>query len=441
VTQPRTNPERLLGEMLEAWNGDPDAWRSRLLRRRDELVWYARDRCPHYRRVIPEGARFRDIPVLTRDDVIRHSSDLLAEGVPQERRVPKRTSGSHGSGEPLRFLRDALQGPLEDDAARPFLLWLHGIPADATMVWVGSNPVPSPPDLQARFPRVALARHMILLRMGRHPPDRHTVATASLTPRRVALELRAWRSLDPWWLYGHASAIGWMAGEAEARRLPLPRSPVAVVTTADTLTIDAAHRIGRVFGAPVHQWYGSNEFNGFLAGTLPGSRRYVVNPFIGHAEVLDARGDPSPAGQPGRLVITDLNNRVMPFIRYDTGDAAIGSEDSRGAFPVLEGIEGRSSELIPLPGGRMLSAVTLGHVLFMLNDFGPSIRSWQCVEVAERSLELRVVWASGSPPREEALSAVQRLVGPQVAVRIRDVDALERLPSGKAWIIRSLARS
>jgi hypothetical protein len=440
VTDPRPDPEQLLREMLEAFHGDPEAWRSRLLPRRDELVRFARERCPHYRRVIPEGAGFRDIPVLTRDDVIRRGSDLLAEGVPPERRVPKSTSGSHGGGEPLRFFRDSLQGPLEDDAARPFLVRLHGIPEDATMVWVGSNPVPSPPDTRARFPRIALAWHLIGLRMSRQPPRRHTVATASLTPRRLALELRAWRSLDRWWLYGHASAIGWMAGEAEAREMPIPRPPIAVVTTADTLTLDAADRIGRVFGAPVHQWYGSNEFNGFLAGTLPGSRRYAVNPFIGHAEVLDARGDPAPAGEPGRLVITDLNNRVMPFIRYDIGDAAIASNGTVGAFPVLDGIEGRSSELIRLPDGRMLSAVTLGHALFIGNDFGTWIRGWQCVEVGERSLELRVVWSSGSPPREEALAVVQRLVGPHVAVRIRDVDAIERLPSGKAWIIRSLTR-
>lgn len=47
----------------------------------------------------------------------------------------------------------------------------------------------------------------------------------------------------------------------------------------------------------------------------------------------------------------------------------------------------------------MLSAVTLGHALFVLNDFGPSIRGWQRVLTAERSLELRVVWARGAAGR------------------------------------------
>jgi hypothetical protein len=438
VTDPRPDPDALLEEMLRAWGGDPEVWRSRLLRRRDDLVRYARERCPYYRRTIAEAAPFEEIPVLTREDVAAHGEDLLARGVPPERRVPKSTSGSHGGGRPLRFVRDSLQGPLEEGAARSFLLRLHGISQGAAMVWIGSDPRPEPPERRARFPRVAVALSLMRLRAAGRSPSVHTVAASSLTPRRAVLELWAWRSLDRWWLYGHASAIGWIARQAEARRLPRPRPPLAVVTTADTLTLDAEQRIRRVFRAPVHQWYGSHEFNGFLGGTIPGSRRYVTNPFIGHVEVLDTDGMPVRAGEVGRLVVTDLNNRVMPFIRYDTGDLAIRSEDSIGAFPVLEGIEGRSSEMIRLPDGRQISATTLGHALFGRQDLGQWIHAWQCVQTGERSLELRVHWADGPSPRDRVLEAVRRLVGPRVHVRIQDVDSVETLPSGKAWIVRGL---
>jgi hypothetical protein len=75
---------------------------------RDALVSYARTRCPYYRRRIPPGARFEEMPLLRRQDVREHLGDLLAKAVPPERRVEKRTSGS--TGEPLLFYRDTTRG-------------------------------------------------------------------------------------------------------------------------------------------------------------------------------------------------------------------------------------------------------------------------------------------------------------------------------------------
>src|SRR5205823_310786 len=134
---------------------------------------------------------------------------------------------------------------------------------------------------------------------------------------------------------------------------------------------------------PVHSWYGSHEFNGFVAGTLPGSVRYAFNPLLVHIEVVDDRGRPVTPGELGRLVLTDLNNWVMPFVRYDTGDiAARATEEWHGGWPVVDRIEGRSSEVLRLPDGRVLSAVTVGAWVVKYGGGADRVRQFQAQQTA-----------------------------------------------------------
>ncbi|WP_394216110.1 hypothetical protein [Brachybacterium vulturis] len=65
----------------------------------------------------------------------------------------------------------------------------------------------------------------------------------------------------------------------------------------------------------------SNTENGLLGFTRPSGSDYKLDTSSYHAEILDPDpDDPAPSGALGRVVMTDLFNRSMPFIRHDTGD-------------------------------------------------------------------------------------------------------------------------
>ena len=334
----------------------------------------------------------------------------------------------------MTFFRDLSQGPLENGSARRFLLWLHGIPPGARMVWITTNPQlhTGPPPRRGWRER--------LLRS--HPEEEfHGISTVGLTLRGLRRHLAAVARYPRYWIYGHASIIDWVADRIESDGLPVDRLPAAVVTTSDQLTLLADARISRVFRCPVHSWYGSHEFNGYVAGTRPGTRRYAFNPLLVHAEVVDEEGRPVPPGGMGRLVLTDLNNYVFPFIRYETGDGATLSEEGFvGGFPLMDELEGRSSERLEFPSGRTVSGVSLGGYLMQVHDFSPLVRFYQCAQVGPNEVELRVVWAR-TPTEEErrALAdALRRLTDPDTAIAIRDVTEIERFASKKAWIVRRL---
>ena len=421
----------LMQKMVAAFAGDTPTWTAINRRLRDAMLDFAASRSPYYRRVVSRaGGGFERIPILTKALIRTHMEELFAEGVPEWRRIRRATSGSTGA--PMVFYRDLSQGPAENGSAKRFLRWLHGIPPDARMVWITTNPqlgtgTPARPTLRDR------------LLGSRDGKVFHGVSTVGLTPRVLRRELQVWARQGRYWIYGHASIVDWVADRIETDGLALPVLPTGIVTTSDELTPLAESRIARVFGCPVNSWYGSHEFNGYVAGTLPGTRRYAFNPFLIYAEVVNEDGRPVPVGQTGRLVLTDLNNYVFPFIRYDTDDLAVASEDGFvGGFPVVEGLEGRSSERLEFPSGRTLSGVSLGGYLMQIHDFGPLIWFYQCAQTGPNELEIRVAWARQPMERERTalIEAVRRITDPDTVISIRDVTELERSASGKAWIVR-----
>lgn len=331
----------------------------------------------------------------------------------------------------MRFFRDTTQGVAENISSDRFFRRLWGLPANVnTIRLTGRLTIPA----HELPPRRSLVRR----RARQGGPRFRTVLNLHLTPDRLAKELAVWETLRPYVLLAYPSMLRWICDEVESRGMEIPALPVAVVTMSETLSPATRDRVSRTFGCPVHGRYGSNEFSR-LAGTLPGSLRYAFNPLLAYVEVLREDGSPAPAGDVGRIVLTDLNSYVMPFIRYDIGDLARVSEDGYiGGFRLIEEILGRTTDAIRLPSGRLVGIATLHNIMFRANDFEPHIRAYQCAQIGPNELELRVVWRN--PPTEalrgKIASALASWLEPDTVVRVKDVLELDRLPSGKEWIVR-----
>ena len=75
----------------------------------------------------------------------------------------------------------------------------------------------------------------------------------------------------------------------------------------------------RTFGVAVADNYGSTE--AFLAWACPAGS-YHINAEHVIVEVVDDAGNPARPGAPGRVLVTTLQNRIMPLVRYEIGDYA-----------------------------------------------------------------------------------------------------------------------
>lgn len=381
----------------------------------DAIVRYAAARSPYYRELLARRERFEDIPPLTKALVRANFERIVVPGLPAARMQRTWTSGS--TGEPTEFISDA-DAAHESLRARAWLLELSAIPRDATIVWVALDP-----------------RHEL-------PPNWSSVRMRDITRANLAERLAGLDRLEGYILYGIASSLEWIATEVERSPGVLPGMlPLAVVTSADTLTSVGRRRIERVFGCPVHSWYGSIETDPSLAGTAPGeSERYVVNEERCHIEVTDEHGRPCAPGERGQILVTDLHNRCFPLLRYALADLATASDRTYRGNTTLQRIEGRTSTLVELDSGAHLTESTVSLAVLRATSAVDLIDGFQCAQTGPNALEMRVVWRE-KPDRDaanELEAACRYMWGDRTEVRVRAVEQLEVLPSGKRWVLKRL---
>ena len=94
----------------------------------------------------------------------------------------------------------------------------------------------------------------------------------------------------------------------------------SIITISEGLSEAVREKLQSVFGCPVISHY-SNAENGVIAQECIENKEFHVNTASFVVEVLSLHSDNSaPPGEMGRVVITDLFNKAMPLIRYDTGE-------------------------------------------------------------------------------------------------------------------------
>ncbi|MBI2524596.1 MAG: phenylacetate--CoA ligase family protein [Candidatus Rokubacteria bacterium] len=113
---------------------------------------------------------------------------------------------------------------------------------------------------------------------------------------------------DPFWL-GRLTEI------AEAHGRPGPMK--LLVGGGEGITAKTRAALERFWGAPVLMTYASTEAATILGFECLEREGYHLNEFDFHIEI-----DAPDAGGYGELVLTTVHRRVMPLIRYRTGDVA-----------------------------------------------------------------------------------------------------------------------
>ena len=126
-------------------------------------------------------------------------------------------------------------------------------------------------------------------------------------------------------------------------------------------------------------------------------------------EIVDERNRPVPAGTPGaKVLITNLENRVLPLIRYELADRVTESPAPNPAgrpYRHLLAIDGRTADTLRFAardGGEVtMLPLRMGAPFARL----PEVRQFQIVRELER-LEIRLVLdpraAAGVPDQVRA---------------------------------------
>lgn len=243
--------------------------------------------------------------------------------------------------------------------------------------------------------------------------------------------ITAIRNKRPRMLFGYPSALTHIARHAEKRGIAMDDLGIKVAfVTSERLYDEQRTTISRVFGCRVANGYGGRDA-GFIAHECPAGGMHLTAEDI-LLELVDAQGQPVPAGQAGEIVVTHLATRDFPFIRYRTGDVAVLDDKpcacGRG-LPVLREIQGRSTDFVTAANGTIMHGLAL---IYIIRDLS-GVESFKVVQESLTHTRVLLVPGPGFDPacKTQIVAGFQRRLGNEVQVDVECVDTIPPEKSGK----------
>ncbi|HEX4448172.1 MAG TPA: hypothetical protein VH044_15595 [Polyangiaceae bacterium] len=325
-------------------------------------------------REVQSAADLAFLPLLTREIIHERFADLVD---PSHRgtNITKGTSGT--SGVPLKF-----EHCNESEAWRQAIrlrgyAWAGYQVGMPTLHYWGAGVAAPPSGLAGQKVKVdrALRREVYVdaARQDEASMRRTADLIARMRPHAIIAYTQALASFARW------------VADQDCRDWP----DIHVICCAEAVMPHDRAVIERVFGSEVYETYGSREtmLMGAECELHEGLHMSEENVLL----ELTRDGRPVPAGTMGDVVVTDLHNYGMPFIRYVNGDMA--TEDDGGCFcgrtlRKLARVEGRRMDTLHDAQGNPVPGIVFASLL--QNDAG-SLRAFQVVQKVNGDIELKVV--------------------------------------------------
>ena len=354
------------------------------------------------------------IPLLTKDDIRANRESMIAQNIPRKNLNHKKTSGSTGVS--LSFFVD------EDS-----LQWKRActIRHDRWAGWDIGERIGAIWGNPECFKNWRLWLRNLLL--SRNIP----LDTLKMDEKAMQTFYEQVRRKKPTLLFGHAHSLYLFARFLQDNALTGIR-PRGIISTAMVLHDFERALIEEVFGCKVTNRYGCEEVS-LIACECEAHQGLHVNMDTLVVECL-RYGRPAQPAEPGVLVVTDLTNYGMPFIRYQVGDTARMAEKpcscGRG-YPLIESLEGRIADYVRTPHGDNISGISLTENFAMVLE---GVKQMQIVQDELDHLLFRVVQGEGERI-EELKQDIARLVrqrfGETMRHDIEYVDSIQSETSGK----------
>ena len=287
------------------------------------------------------------LPVISKRDVLENEEKMISSGI-REKLYTRKTGGS--TGMTLHFKKEAKALALNDAIMHRCYDW-YGID-------IG--------DRQARFWGVPVTRK---LRWEEQLKDfilnRIRISAFDISRSSCIEQYNRIKKFRTAYFYGYTTAIYGFCLFMKESGIDLNELNLkAVICTAEKMYPHHRELFNEMFECPIVDEYGSAE-HGIMAFQCREGNMHMMSDHM-CIEFLDEHGKPVQAGEPGRIVVTDLSSYAMPLIRYDIGD--IGKPTDKRCtcginLPLMEVVEGRKEDFIRRADGKLVHAAYLCYTL------------------------------------------------------------------------------
>jgi len=364
-----------------------DQWLSHdLMKTRQEqdlinLIAFAYQNVPYYRQSFdalslrPESIKtVRDLeklPILNKRIIKDNWADFIPRNISRVRYVDRSTSGSTGTPFQYRWSR------LDLEYSLAVIFRGRGLAGYR----LGDR-------LASLSTRVAPAKPTIRRTLMDFVVNQRSYSCFNITRERTLQNFEALNRFKPEYILSSPLALSIFSKFVFDNNLKMNFRPKAVFTNGERLFDNQRSEIEKVMRASVFDFYGLDD-GGISAGECGQRRGFHIDIERGILEVVNDSGEQVINCQ-GRILATSLHNFALPFIRYDTGDLGIVSDQpcpcGRKA-PLLQEIVGRIEGYITTPSGVKIHGAVFAGILSNLKG----VHQFQVVQHKPDEVLIKVV--------------------------------------------------
>jgi phenylacetate-CoA ligase len=358
-----------------------------------------------------------EIPILSKKMIQRPINELLSNGYEMKDVFKNNTSGS--SGTPFFFAKD------KEAHAKTWALILD------RYSWHG---IEYGKSLQARFYGIPLSGMKYYKeKIKDFIACRERFPVFDLSDEKLEIFIERFRKKRFEYLNGYTSSLVYFANYLIEKGIVLKDicSTLKVCfPTSEMCSSGDRAILEKGFGVKVVNEYGCAEVD-VLAFENQEFEWIMSNENV-YFEVVDDYGNILPYGESGRLIITSLTNKAMPFIRYEIGDIARISNSHSNNQILLELI-GRTNEFAIMPSGKKVPALTFYYITKTMVQAEYGIKEFVIKQislhdfvfdyVAQDSLSIQAC--------NKIQQAMDRYLEPGLKAHFNKLHSIERTKAGK----------
>lgn len=362
---------------------------------------------------LKEPADITKLPILTKKEIRENSNLIISEGFEKNSLLHFKTGGSTGKALDI-FITEGCS-ELRNACARRHNRWTGWQPGEPIgAVW--GNPK-LPKTLRDKLKASLLTPYTYL-------------DTMAVNDQAVYEFARQWKKMRPKLLYGHAHSLFILAKYVDKLGIDDIR-PGGILSTSMMLLQHERASIERVFQCKVTDRYGCEEVS--LIGSEC-ERHEGMHLNIEHlvTEFIKPDGSSASPGEQGNIVLTDLMNYSMPFIRYRVEDVGISKDIKcscgRG-LPLMKKVTGRVADFLLKKSGDRVAGVSL--IENTLTDIS-GINQMQIVQNSLDSIVLNIVpGKTYNESADQLLREYFRKIFPEAQLAINLTNEIAPEESGK----------
>ncbi|EXB45641.1 phenylacetate--CoA ligase family protein [Acinetobacter sp. 1000160] len=345
-----------------------------------KTIKYAINNVPYYKKLVAKGEliipeiysidQLQSFPIITKEIISKNKDDFIVKES-QLKRVNGSTGGS--TGIPLKYVmssENALYSSLLLDRG----LGLAGYRAgDRLAIIAGGSLVGIKKPLRKRIvEKLANVRYY---------------SSYGMDDKQLELYSKDIIDFQPKFLRGYASALNALATYMQANGLTSKLKISAIFSTSEVLVKNVRENIENAFGCEVYDGWGLND-GGATAFECHQHSGMHIDPERAYIEIVEDETTKEFGEGVGRIIITNLIDKVMPFIRYDSGDI--------GRIDFSECVCGKKTPRIFVNYGRVTDTLVIAGkvigvpVLTVLMGKVPVLQ-YQIAKTGENQMTFRII--------------------------------------------------